>query len=96
GVLASNVDKTVRDYLSNKGLGSYFTHGLGHGVGLEIHELPYVNARTKYTLSKNMVITIEPGLYFPNKFGLRLEDTVIVKEDSTENLINLPHEIIIV
>ncbi|MGB9793716.1 M24 family metallopeptidase [Caldisericum exile] len=96
GVLASNVDKTVRDYLSNKGLGSYFTHGLGHGVGLEIHELPYVNARSKYTLSKNMVITIEPGLYFTNKFGLRLEDTVIVKEDSTENLINLPHEIIIV
>ncbi|BAL81186.1 M24 family metallopeptidase [Caldisericum exile] len=96
GILASNVDKTVRDFLSEKGFGSYFTHGLGHGVGLEIHELPYVNARSKYTLLRNMVITIEPGLYFPNKYGLRLEDTVIVKEDSIENLIDLPHEIIVV
>jgi len=71
-------------------------HGLGHGDGLEIHELPYVNARSKYTLSKNMVITIEPGVYFAGKFGLRIEDTVIVREDSVENLINLPHEIIVV
>jgi len=95
GVRASDVDKTVRDFLGSRGYGSYFTHGLGHGVGLEIHELPYVNAKSKYTLSKNMVITIEPGVYFAGKFGLRVEDTVIVKEDSVENLINLPHEIIV-
>ena len=96
GVRAADVDKVVRDFLNDHGYGTYFTHGLGHGVGLEIHELPYVNARSKYTLSKNMVITIEPGVYFAGKFGLRIEDTVIAREDSVENLINLPHEIIVV
>lgn len=96
GISASDLDKTVRDYLNDRGYGLYFRHGLGHGVGLEIHELPYVNARSKYTLEKNMVITIEPGVYFEGEFGLRVEDTVIVKEDSVENLINLPHEIIVI
>lgn len=96
GVNASNLDKVVRDFLQSKGYGSYFTHGLGHGVGLEIHELPYVNARSNYTLSENMVVTIEPGVYFEGKFGLRLEDTVVIKEGTVENLIELPHEIIVV
>jgi len=96
GISASDLDKTVRDYLNDRGYALYFTHGLGHGVGLEIHELPYLNSRSKYTLLKNMVITIEPGVYFAGKFGLRIEDTVIVRENSVENLINLPHEIIVV
>lgn len=96
GIEASYLDKVVRDFIKDRGLGEYFTHGLGHGVGLEIHELPYVNGNSTYVLKKNMVITIEPGVYFANKFGLRLEDTVIVKEDGIENLIDLPHDIIVV
>lgn len=96
GLKASELDKLVRDYIANNGLGEYFKHGLGHGVGLEIHELPYVNATSPYILQENMVITIEPGVYFEGRFGLRLEDTVIIKEDSIENLIDLPHSIIVV
>ncbi|MGB9695310.1 MAG: M24 family metallopeptidase [Caldisericaceae bacterium] len=94
GVKASDVDKKVRDYLKEKNLS--FGHGLGHGVGLEIHELPFVNSSSPFTLEEGMVITIEPGLYFPDKFGMRLEDTVIVRQDGVEQLINLPHEVIIV
>ncbi|MBP8612748.1 MAG: aminopeptidase P family protein [Candidatus Atribacteria bacterium] len=96
GILASDVDKKVRDFFKEKGLDKYFTHGLGHGVGLEIHELPYVNGNSKHILSPRMVITIEPGVYFEGKYGLRLEDTVIVREDGAENLIDLPHDIIVV
>jgi len=93
GIKASDLDKKVRDYLKGKEL--TFGHGLGHGVGLEIHELPYVNASSAFTLEENMVITIEPGLYFANKFGMRLEDTVIVKNEGIEQLIDLTHDIII-
>ena len=93
GLKVSDLDKKVRDYLSEKGLG--FGHSLGHGVGLEIHELPYINATSTFTLEENMVITIEPGLYFPGKFGMRIEDTVIVKKDGIVQLNSLPHNIII-
>jgi Xaa-Pro aminopeptidase len=93
GVKASDLDKNVRDYLKEKNLS--FGHGLGHGVGLEIHELPFVNSSSPFTLEEGMVITIEPGVYFPNKFGMRLEDTVIVKKDGIEQLIDLPHDIIV-
>ena len=96
GILASDVDKKVREFFKEKGLDKYFNHGLGHGVGLEIHELPYVNGNSEHILAPNMVITIEPGVYFEGKYGLRLEDTVIVREDGAENLIDLPHDIILV
>ncbi len=93
GLKASELDKKVREYLKEKGLS--FGHGLGHGVGLEIHEPPYINANSTYTLEENMAITIEPGLYFPDRFGMRLEDTLIVKNDGTDQLIDLTHELII-
>ena len=60
-----------------------FTHGLGHGVGVEIHELPNLTLNSKDRINDNMVFTIEPGIYFPKKFGIRIEDTVLFKRKTT-------------
>ena len=57
----------------------YFTHGLGHGVGVEIHEMPNISLNSKDRIQNNMVFTIEPGIYFPKKFGIRIEDTILFK-----------------
>jgi Xaa-Pro aminopeptidase len=72
------VDKAARDVLKKAGFGKFFTHSTGHGVGLEIHELPRVAAGQQTRLEPGMVITIEPGVYLPGKFGIRIEDMVAV------------------
>lgn len=90
GIISKDLDKISRDYINNFGFGEYFGHGLGHGVGLEIHEKPFVNPRDETTLKENMVITIEPGIYIPDKFGIRIEDLVVVKKDSYLDLTQLP------
>jgi Xaa-Pro aminopeptidase len=72
------VDGAARKVLRKRGLGRYFTHSTGHGVGLEIHEAPRVAAGQKTVLHSGMVITIEPGVYFPGKWGVRIEDMVTV------------------
>lgn len=69
-----NVDKAARKFLKKHNLERYFTHGLGHGVGLEIHEAPVLSPKSKEKLENGMVFTIEPGIYFEGKFGLRLEN----------------------
>jgi Xaa-Pro aminopeptidase len=79
GVLAGDVDAAARSVLRDAGLAEYFTHSTGHGVGLEIHEPPRIGADQQTLLSKGMVITIEPGIYIPGAFGLRIEDTVVVE-----------------
>jgi len=68
------------------GYGEEFGHGLGHGVGLEVHEGPTVTKKSKTILKENMVITIEPGIYIPGLGGIRIEDMVLVKKNSCENL----------
>ena len=70
------IDSIARNQLKN--YGRYFTHALGHGIGIEVHEAPSVSQKSKDKLQKMMAITIEPGIYVPNKFGIRIEDTVIV------------------
>ncbi len=75
------VDKAARDVLDKAGWGEYFTHSTGHGVGLEIHEQPRVAAGQEMRLETGMVITIEPGVYLPGKFGIRIEDMVAVTEN---------------
>ena len=72
------VDKVCRDVIADAGYGQYFIHGTGHGVGLEIHEPPRINTRYKGTLKKGMAVTVEPGVYLQGKFGVRIEDTVLV------------------
>jgi Xaa-Pro aminopeptidase len=78
GVSVGEVDGAARKVLRKRGLGRYFTHSTGHGVGLEIHEAPRLAAGQKAVLQAGMVITIEPGVYFPGKWGVRIEDTVTV------------------
>jgi Xaa-Pro aminopeptidase len=86
GVSAGEVDAAARKVLRKAGLGRYFTHSTGHGVGLEIHEAPRVAAGQTKVLKPGMVITIEPGVYFPGKWGVRIEDMVAVSEDGCEVL----------
>jgi Xaa-Pro aminopeptidase len=78
GVSVGEVDAAARKVLRKRGLGRYFTHSTGHGVGLEIHEAPRVASGQKEVLQPGMVITIEPGVYFPGKWGVRIEDMVAV------------------
>ena len=94
GVYCKELDTKVRNFIKEKGYGEYFIHGLGHGVGLEIHELPFVNGGSPFELKENMVITVEPGIYIPNKFGVRIEDTILVKKNKGEVLTDLPHDLI--
>lgn len=84
GVKASDVDKVARSFIEKQGFGKYFGHGLGHGVGLCVHESPYLSPKNNQILKSGMVITIEPAIYLPNKFGVRLEDMVIVKSRKGE------------
>lgn len=84
--IASLYDSAARDILSKKALDSYFVHSLGHGVGYEIHAFPRVAPISQEMLKKNMVVTIEPGVYFQNKFGVRHEDMYLVTQDNSKNL----------
>jgi Xaa-Pro aminopeptidase len=86
GISAGEVDAAARRVLHKAGLGRYFTHSTGHGVGLEIHEAPRIAAAQKEVLQSGMVITIEPGVYFPGKWGVRIEDMVAVSEIGCEVL----------
>ncbi len=94
-VKCSEVDKTARDIIEQSGYGKYFGHSTGHGVGLDIHEQPYVSSKSDTVLQPGMIITDEPGIYLPDKFGVRIEDMVYVTENGYYNFVNLPKELII-
>ena len=78
GSSCKSVDDACRDYIKNQKYGKYFIHSTGHGIGLEVHELPNISTKSTTKLAKNMAITVEPGIYIPKKFGVRIEDSLIV------------------
>jgi Xaa-Pro aminopeptidase len=86
GVRASAVDGAARDVLAAAGLAKHFTHSLGHGVGLEVHEAPRLAARSEDCLESGMIVTIEPGIYLEGRGGMRLEDMVSVTDVGAERL----------
>jgi len=75
-----DVDLACRKFIEEKNYGNYFIHSTGHGIGLEVHEAPTISYRSDTKLEKNMAITVEPGIYIPKKFGIRIEDSLIVQE----------------
>jgi Xaa-Pro aminopeptidase len=93
GVLMSDVDATARNVIAKAGYGKQFGHGLGHGFGLEIHEAPRLAAHQDRPLKAGMVVTVEPGIYFPQWGGVRIEDDVLVTRDGHEVLSSLPKEL---
>ncbi len=95
GVSGFDVDKAPRDIITEAGYGSFFGHGTGHGVGLEIHEAPYANTRYTGILKENMTLTVEPGIYLPDKFGVRIEDTVLVTKDGYESFATIAKDLLI-
>lgn len=89
GVKIGDVDAAARSYIEEKGYGSFFSHGLGHGIGLEIHEIPYLRQKPPYRdmlLEVGMAVTIEPGIYLPDIGGVRIEDTILITPQKYENL----------
>ena len=78
GVRVSKIDRLARKHIESKGFSKYFTHSLGHGVGLDVHESPRFSGKDKTPLLKGMVLTVEPGIYLPGEGGVRVEDMVLV------------------
>lgn len=93
--ICKDIDKSARDVINNAGFEGCFGHGLGHSVGLEIHELPSFNTVDNTTLQSGMVLTVEPGIYLENEFGVRIEDMVAITDKDYVNLTSSPKELII-
>ena len=90
GVSCQDVDSAARGVIEKAGFGRQFGHGLGHGIGLDIHESPRLGQKQKQVLEAGMVITVEPGIYFPGWGGVRIEDDVLVTKTGHEVLTNVP------
>ncbi|HEX8961210.1 MAG TPA: Xaa-Pro peptidase family protein [Geobacteraceae bacterium] len=95
GIAFKELDRLARGHIEEKGYGSYFGHGLGHGVGLEVHEKPVVSYRSEGVVEEGMVFTIEPGIYIPGWGGVRIEDTVVVERDGCRLLTKVPKELMV-
>ena len=94
GMTAKELDDEVRRFIAGHGYGDEFGHGLGHGVGLQVHEEPRISPKGEHTLQENMLFTIEPGIYLPGKFGVRIEDTVVMGLNGATSLQRFSKELI--
>ena len=95
GMSGEELDMIARNIIEQEGYGVYFTHRLGHGIGLDIHEEPYIVKGNNSSLHDGNVFSNEPGIYLPGKFGIRLEDVLFLRKDGAECLTDLPHDILI-
>ncbi len=95
GVDCKSVDAAARDIITHKGYAGNFNHSTGHGVGLDIHEYPTLSQRNNEALLENQVVTVEPGVYLPSKFGVRIEDMIVVGRNINENLTKCEKKLII-
>ncbi len=95
GVRAEEIDRAARSVLESADLGPYFTHRTGHGLGLDGHETPWIMKGNATVLEEGMVFSIEPGVYFPGKFGIRIEDIVVVTANGVRNLTGFDHALVV-
>jgi Xaa-Pro dipeptidase len=96
GVPCANVDMAARDVIEKSGYGKYFTHRTGHGIGMEGHEDPYMRGDNMQLLEPGMAYTVEPGIYLPNRNGVRIEDNIVITENGADCLSDMPREIRVV
>jgi len=93
GMTGADADSIARNYIIERNFGKQFSHGLGHGIGLDVHETPSVSPKGKSMLAEVNIITIEPGIYLENSFGVRIEDMVLVNGDKIKNLTRIPKQL---
>jgi Xaa-Pro dipeptidase len=96
GVPCANVDIAARDVIEKSGYGKYFTHRTGHGIGMEGHEEPYMRGDNMQLLEPGMAFTVEPGIYLPDRNGVRIEDNVVITDTGADVLSDMPREIRVV
>jgi Xaa-Pro dipeptidase len=96
GVPCANVDQAAREIIEKAGYGKYFTHRTGHGIGMEGHEEPYIRGDNMQLLEPGMAFTVEPGIYLPNRNGVRIEDNVVLTETGADVLSDMPREMRVV
>lgn len=95
GVTAESIDAAARDVIAAAGFGDYFIHRTGHGIGLDVHEEPYIVAGNDLPLEKGMAFSVEPGIYQEGRWGARIEDIVVVTADGAESMNNQPHDLVV-
>ena len=96
GAKAKDVDLAAREYITSQGYGPHFTHRTGHGIGLDVHEEPYITRENDQQLEEGMTFSVEPGIYLPGKFGVRIEDIVAVTSSGATRLNKFTKEIVVV
>jgi Xaa-Pro aminopeptidase len=96
GMTAKEADGVAREIISRAGYGDQFGHGLGHGVGMETHELPVLSFRSEAVLEPGMVVTVEPGIYLPGWGGVRIEDMMLITETGAETMTHSARELLII
>jgi Xaa-Pro aminopeptidase/Xaa-Pro dipeptidase len=96
GTTCGEVDAACRDLISDRGYGNQFIHSTGHGIGLDVHEPPWLRTKNDERLQRNMSVTIEPGIYIPNKFGVRIEDSIIILDGMPRVLNRFTKDLVVI